>query len=178
MREYDFTLILDGPRSLTTELENALFRAGCDDALLGFRDGIAFLDFTRRATSLEDALVAAVRQVRKAAPDLAVLRVEPDELVTASDIASRTGRTRESVRLLVSGQRGPGGFPAPVRGTRSRARLWRWSEVVTWLAAYDPTGVAPEDISDSQVIAAINAALLLQRSAPDQPGHLLERLSA
>ncbi|MDX6299926.1 MAG: hypothetical protein QOF53_1140, partial [Nocardioidaceae bacterium] len=55
---------------------------------------------------------------------LEVLHVDPDELVWASEIAERTGRTRQSVDQLIKAQRGPGGFPIPnLRGAHDTAPL-------------------------------------------------------
>lgn len=65
-----------------------------------------------------------------------VMRVEPDELVWAAEIAHRLGRTRQSVRLLMHGKRGPGGFPRPA-ATATRNPLWRWSEVADWFERYE-----------------------------------------
>jgi predicted transcriptional regulator len=89
-----------------------------------------------------------------------VLRIEPDDLVTMSDIAERLGRTRESVRLLVAGERGPGDFPPPLSHLRTRNRLWRWSEVAAWAGVTD--GIAQ---AHAQTIAALNAALELRAMA-------------
>ena len=65
-----------------------------------------------------------------------VVRIAGAGLASLADIAAHLGRTRESVRLLVSGARGPGGFPKPVTDPRSRFRLWHWSEVVQWFERY------------------------------------------
>ena len=120
MATHEFTLILTKAEDPSSGLEDGPFNAGLDDALLGVRDGVPFLDLDRDAPSLLDAVVAAIREVEGAGLGLSVLRVEPDELVNTADIAKRIGRTRERVRLLVAGQRGPGGFPAPVRGITDR----------------------------------------------------------
>ena len=55
-RLYTFTLILPGLTKLTTQLQDALFEAGCDDALLGVQDGVVFLDFSRRAHSADEVM--------------------------------------------------------------------------------------------------------------------------
>ena len=63
------------------------------------------------------------------------VRVDLD-LVGLSDIARRTGMSRENVRLLSRAERGPGSFPAPVGSTGSDgrlSRLWTWSDVLPWL---------------------------------------------
>lgn len=53
-REDEFTLILSGIDELTDEILDRLYKAGCDDALLGVRDGIVFADFAREAQSLTE----------------------------------------------------------------------------------------------------------------------------
>src|SRR5438552_18241791 len=65
-RLYTFTLILPGLTKLTTQLQDALFEAGCDDALLGVQDGVVFLDFSRRARSAEEAIQSALMDVNRA----------------------------------------------------------------------------------------------------------------
>ena len=55
-------------------------------------------------------------------PGVTVARIADAGLVSMADIAARTGRTREGVRLLTAGARGPGGFPPPVTDPRSRPR--------------------------------------------------------
>lgn len=172
---FSFALVLDGPRRYDEHLEDRLYEAGCDDALLSVSQGVLCLDFDRRAPSLFDAVLSAVRDVEGAGAGATVCRVEPDDLVTASEIAARTGRSRESIRLLASGRRGNGGFPSPVRGVKSRARHWRWAEVASWLAEHEGAAAQPT-LDEARVIAAINAALELRRHAADPIG-LLQALS-
>lgn len=158
MTSYTFTLVLRGPDPTSPEIAGALEAAGCDDALFGVQAAVPFADFDREAATMGDAVLSAIRDV-ETVPQLTVLRVEPDELITASGIAARIGRTRESVRLLIEGRRGPGGFPPPVARLDRRTRLWRWTEVSQWLA--DALGM--EVTPDSAMLAAINAWLELRR---------------
>lgn len=88
------------------------------------------------------------------------MRVEPDPVVRASAIAERTGRSRQSIDMLIKGQRGPGGFPRPVSGT-DRKPLWRWSEVEDWFARYTDY---QHDRERASVIGAINGALEARRN--------------
>ena len=78
---YRFTLILKGVTDITDELENAVLDAGCDDALLWSRDGVAGLDFDRERVSEWRAIGSAVDALRSAG--YAVARVEFDEPVLA-----------------------------------------------------------------------------------------------
>jgi hypothetical protein len=170
MKVHTFALILDRPRRISTELEDSVFEVGCDDAALGERSGTVYLEFDRKAPSLLQAILSAIRDVHRI-PDASVVRVEPDELVTTSEIARRVGRTREGIRLLADGNRGPGGFPAPVSGARNgRTRLWRWSEISGWLEAY---GIDTVNEEEARVIAAVNGALDLVRNAEEDVGRTI-----
>ncbi len=162
MPTFTFTLIAEGPDLQTDELADTLFEAGCDDALVGQADGIQYLDFDRAAHSLEDAVLSAVADV-ETAEGVDVVRIADAGLVSMSDIAARTGRTRESVRLLIAGERGPGGFPPPVTDPRSRYRLWRNADVERWLRTH--LGDSYESHED-HVLAAINAGLELRHHSP------------
>lgn len=159
MATHAFTLILSGPDPTEPDVFASLEAGGCNDALFGVRGGVAFADFDREAATLGDAVLGAIHDIESSVPALNVLRVEPEELVTASAIASRIGRTRESVRLWIEGKRGPGGFPPPVAWIEGRTRLWRWAEVSQWLSA--TLNQTPS--TDSATLAAINAWLELRR---------------
>jgi hypothetical protein len=163
MARFEFSLVIEGADILTRESLDALFEAGCDDATFGAVDSAQYVDFSRQAPSLEAAIPGAIDQVEKAIPGARVIRVEPDDLVTAAEIGQRLGRTRESVRLLISGRRGPGGFPPPSSHLKARGRLWRWAEVDAW--AKEAIGWTGRS-KDATFIAAINAALELRRLAP------------
>ena len=159
MSTFHFTLIVEGPDLQDEARIGALFEAGCDDAAVGRSDGVQFVDFDREAGTLDQAILSAVDDL-ETLDDVEVLRIADAGLASLADIAARLGRTRESVRLLVSGARGPGGFPKPVTDPRGRYRLWRWSDVEQWFA--EQMGeVLP--ISQEEVMAAFSAALELRR---------------
>ncbi|MHC4473820.1 MAG: helix-turn-helix transcriptional regulator [Planctomycetota bacterium] len=161
---HTFTLALSGVSGLTPDTQDALFEAGCDDALFGLRDGVAFLDFDREAGSLSEAVFSAILDVARSGIGARVLRIEPDDLVSASEIARRLGRSRESIRLLIRGDRGPGRFPPPVSSLRGTSRLWSWVDVVTWFAdEHRADEIDPETRERTRLIALVNAALALRR---------------
>jgi predicted DNA-binding transcriptional regulator AlpA len=160
MPEYSFILAIDG--NVEEKVED-LFEAGCDDALFGSIDGAHYADFDREAPTLGVAISSALADI-ESVPGLQVRRVEPDDLVTMSEIAERLGRTRESVRLLIAGDRGPGDFPPPVSHLRSRNRLWRWSDVASWAGEANA-----EERAKARLIAAVNAALDLRTATPGLP---------
>jgi predicted DNA-binding transcriptional regulator AlpA len=157
MPEHHFELTISGV--LTDERLDALVAAGCGDATFSTKGDLTFADFDREAPTMLDAIVSAIGAV-ETVDGLEVLHVDPDELVWASEIAVRTGRTRQSVDQLIKAKRGPGGFPHPASHA-TRNRLWRWSEVETWFAAYE--GRQP-DTERSVVLGAINGTLQARHS--------------
>ncbi len=162
MAEHNFELMIRG--ELDDDRLDALYEAGCDDATFSSKDGIITAEFDRGGPSLFDAVISAIEAVESVG-GLEVLQVSPDELVWASEIASRTGRTRQSIDQLIKAKRGPGGFPAPASHA-TRNPLWRWSEVEVWFSAYDGREVDPER---SVALSAINGALQARHSLRAAP---------
>ncbi|MCK5520959.1 MAG: hypothetical protein KAI81_07590 [Candidatus Marinimicrobia bacterium] len=171
MKYFTFSLILNHTK-IDANIEDKLYEVGCDDALLGVEDGITYLDFTREADSFNSAISSAIQQVDSVLDTGSISRIEPDELVTLSEIGKRVGRSRESIRLLASGQRGQGNFPIPLRGARLRHRIWRWSEVAPWLIGHG-VKVGKFDLEQAASIANINAILQIRKSQPLQGAELL-----
>ena len=171
MIEFEFTLIIKG--SLQDDsVVDSLFDHGCGDATFGVVDGVGYGEFHREASGLGDAIFSSIADV-ESVEGLQVLHIEPDDLATASEIASKLGRTRESVRLLIAGERGKGDFPAPVSHVRSRNRLWRWSDVARWAKV-----AAAGDQEQAELIAAINAALELRARSGALQSRDKQRLKA
>lgn len=122
-----------------------------------------YVAFDRDAPSFLDAVLDAISTLIQLG--LEPLAVE-DELVSVADIAQRSGRTRQSVSMLVSGQRGPGGFPRPIAGN-ARTHLWNWADVASWLQTLPHGEPAGDD--RAQTIAAVNGALANRLLAREKP---------
>jgi hypothetical protein len=165
MSGHAFTLVLD--REPTDDEFDALVEAGCDDASFGVEDGLSIAEFDRQAPTLADAIASAVRAVESVG--LRALRVADQDLLTLADIASRIGRSRESIRRYVTGERGAGGFPPPVNPGRSGVLFYRWIEVVPWLQGQLDIEVEYPDP------ALVVANLVLQAR---QHSHRVEHISA
>ena len=174
MSTFHFTLIVEGPDLQDESCIDALYEAGCGDATIGRSDGIQFVDFDREARTFDRAILSAVDDLEKL-QGVEVVRIADAGLASLADIAARLGRTRESVRLLVSGARGPGGFPKPVTDPRGRYRLWRWSDVERWCV--EQLGEALP-ISQDELASAFSTALELRHyrraMAPADPITLRE----
>jgi len=95
MRTHSFTLILSGVAEITPELADALYAATQGDVELNLRDGVAFLEFERKAATLREAITAAVREVEGAEVGVRVVRVESEAAnVIAKINADLLGVTR------------------------------------------------------------------------------------
>ena len=178
MGTYDFVLIVDGLDLTGDDDLDRLFEAGLDDATPSVVDTVQYLDVTREAGSYAQALSAALRQVGAAGATVRHV-LEVDEtgqprpgLVSLADIARRIGRTREYIRLLACGKRGPGDFPSPHRG--SAPALYVWADVVEWLTRHPSAAASAELIRDMErereiagVTRLANVALELEHLDPD-----------
>jgi hypothetical protein len=78
MKTHRFTLVLTGVSELTPELADDLYEATGGDIELNMRDGVAFLEFERKADSLQKAILSAIGAVEAAKAGVRVLRVESE----------------------------------------------------------------------------------------------------
>lgn len=122
--------VVVGNLELTDDVLDALF-ARVEDAVPSSVNGLVKVTAPVEDSDDQSATFRLIEQLHAALPDLTVLRLDQD-LVTISDIAKRTDRTRESVRLLVDGKRGPGQFPPPIGTVGDGIRIWPWAVVLTW----------------------------------------------
>ncbi len=131
--------------------------------------------FDRANASLAEALVSALRDVEAAG--LTVGSVRSEDLVTLREIAARTGRSYEGVRLLAAGKRGPGGFPGPM--SSAGWTLYSWAQAWPWFsrpAPSSPLGQEPLTLERDRLIAA--ADHLVRARALMRGDHLADGLAA
>src|SRR3990167_9031609 len=96
---HTFTLVLSGVNDKTENLDDILFDAGCDDALINFRNGTVYLDFDRASPSFEDAVISAIKAVECTPLNIRVVSVAPDYYVSESEVAERLHLKRQTVSL-------------------------------------------------------------------------------
>lgn len=169
MNEHTFTIQFLAPGRTLDDLSIDLYDRIDDASLMGpdvdgpGGDGSFLYEFDREAPSLPDALAMALSELGEALPEATVLRVHEYDLASMSDIAARAGRTPESIRLLVNGKRGPGGFPPAIGDLNGRMKVWRWTDVALW---FEETLREPlPDTADSAFLQAFNDALEIRRLA-------------
>lgn len=172
MPKFEFTLVISGLDPDDETFEDRLFEAGCKDALVSVVKGSVLLDFTREAKNFAHAVGSAIDDVQKTGAR--VVRIEPDSYATLSDIAERSGLTRQAVSLIVQGKRGPGDFPPPAARVGSDSPLWDWLTVSRWLRRN-------HKLADRRIVvqAALTRelnVLLEMRSAPLTGSGVLERV--
>ena len=131
MTEFEFTLkfgLTSTPLEPDAYIER-LGEEGCDDALIGVgQSGRIALQFTRVAENAFNAILSAIKDVKRAIPDAQLIEATPD-LVGLSDIAQIMGYSRQYIRKLMLNNLAS--FPAPIH--EGKAALWHLSSVLTWL---------------------------------------------
>ncbi len=130
MKTHEFSIIASGLDPTAEDFESRFFDAGCDDATVSFQMGHIIVDFAREADSFEEAIADAIKAVSKAGAK--VERVEPDPLVSLSEMASRAGLQRAALTNYHKGLRGEH-FPAPIARVTSKSPLWDWATVARWM---------------------------------------------
>ena len=157
MDEYGFVLNFTLPPGAESPdaLIDALFEAGCDDATIGVgMHGMIGLDFTRAASSAEDAIRSAERDVSRAIPGAKLVQVGPD-LVGLTDMARIFGFTRQNMRKYAVGMTaGKAAFPIPTH--MGEPSLWHLAEIVAWLRENTSLQPADEVLEVAKAAAALN----------------------
>lgn len=127
---FQFTLVLKKANE-TDHIEDKLYELGCGDALIHFRNGAVFLEFDRESSSLEEAVISAIKDI-KSSGEFSVASIGPENLVTEAEIAKRLEINRQTVSLWIQGKRRKG-FPHPIMRLMDKSPLWNFCEVCEWL---------------------------------------------
>jgi predicted DNA-binding transcriptional regulator AlpA len=168
MKNHEFTIIASGFDPENDGFVNRLFEAGCDDATVAHQNGVTILSFDREAVTFSSAIISALEAVTAAGGKIE--RVEPDHLVSAAEIADRTGLSRSAITLYHKGERGID-FPAPRIRVTSSSPLWDWQEVADWL--YKHGKIDKEEVVKARVVKEANLFFESQEQCED---NFIERL--
>lgn len=173
MKTHGFTIIASGVTPDAEDFDTRFYDAGCDDATLSYQKGLVILEFDRAAPSFSKAVQSAYADVLKTG--VKIERVEPDHLVSLSDIADRCGMTKQAISLYAKAERGRG-FPNPVARVTSPSPLWDWLAVADWLCRNDK--LPREEVVRARIVKVANLHLESQDAAEDNFTRRLESLEA
>lgn len=148
---FNVSLVLDNIE-FTDEHLDRIFEA-LPDAVPANVGGLMTLTAPVEAPNAEAAAFHLVEVVSEVLPYAIAIRLDQD-LVSIPDIAERTGRSRESIRLLVEGKRGPGAFPLPVGTVGDGIRVWPWASILGWFL-----NELGEDLGEQAVPAEVAAVV-------------------
>jgi hypothetical protein len=165
-------VLLVAPRPADDQLREMLRRcpdaAPADDRACRAPSAGGFpISFARRAPSLIDAIVTAVRDLDVVGLT-AVYALDHGFLVSLAEVARRTGHTRREIARLIRTASRTRPFPAAARSGPDGDE-YPWPEVAEWLRT--EAGLAIE--SSSPEITAVNLALQLRAMSP-----VVERIAA
>jgi predicted DNA-binding transcriptional regulator AlpA len=130
MSEFSFTLIFTLPEKDQDPAQwvEALGAKGCDDALVGVGvTGRIALNFIREAQEAKQAVVSAIKDVKRIIPGAELVEVMPD-LVGLTDIAELLGFSRQYMRKVMVSR---DAFPQPVHD--GKTAIWHLEPVLRWM---------------------------------------------
>ena len=156
MNEYEFTLIfaLSESQCDPSQYLDALFEAGCDDAVVGTgSQGMIALTFNRDADSASDAITSAIDNVIAAIPGARLVEAKPD-MVGLTDVAEILGCSRQNVRKTMLSHPH---FPRPV--VTGKFQLWHLWEI----ADFEKFSMPDRLLDLSRVTCKLNLDLQHQR---------------
>jgi predicted DNA-binding transcriptional regulator AlpA len=154
MKMHEFSIVASGLDPEAEDFETRFYDAGCDDATVAFQNGHIIVDFAREARSLDAAIASAVAGVHAAGAK--VERVEPDPLVSLSDMAARVGLSRAALTNYFKGHRAKA-FPAPVAKVTSESPLWDWATVARWM--FQNKKLTREAAIEAEIVRQANEAV-------------------
>ncbi len=86
MKTHKITLILSGVSEITPTLADALYEATNGEIEFNMCNGVAYLEFSRAARTLREAITSAIRDVEGADAGVRVVRVESEAANTIAKI--------------------------------------------------------------------------------------------
>ena len=173
MKKFEFAIIASGLDPEAEEFEDLFYEAGCADATLAYQKGMIIVEFNRKAVSFSQAVISACENVL--ATGSKIERIEPDHLVSVSEIAERCSLTKQAISLYAEAKRGTG-FPHPAARVTSRYPLYDWSEVAEWLHANQKLGL--EEVVQARIVKEANVHFESHQLPDDNFTRKLDALEA
>ena len=146
---------------------DALFEAGCDDALpgIGLKGSIS-LAFSREGISAFEATKSALLDVRKAIPH-AMIEGGLPYLMNLSDLANEFGFSKQNMSKYARGESKLGTMPSPI--IASKTSFWIAAEVAIWLSESDVIELSTERKDTFMTIWNLNNAIASTKAKNQAP---------
>ncbi len=145
MNTYHFTIIVRDADAFDDDLDDKLFVAGCDDALVCRMDDVVYLEFDREAVDAKTAMTTAFNDLNQAG--FSDLVLQEKGVSSLAEMAKRIGVSRTTLSNYAHAKRGSGSFPKPVYGVLSGSALYAWHEVADWLYKQDKLPQADYEVA-------------------------------
>jgi len=171
MRKFKFAIIASGLDPEDEDFEDLFYEAGCADATVSFQKGVIIVDFNRKAVTFSQAVISACENVISAGAKIE--RIEPDHLVSLSEMSERCPITKQAMSLYSDGKRGEG-FPNPAACVTTKHPLWDWSEVAEWL--YERQKLSLVEVVQARIVKEANVHFEVDELPDDNFARKLEAL--
>lgn len=148
MNTYEFTVVIAGVDLASDDLEDKIFEAGCDDALLCFCGETPYLEFVRNSDNAESAISTALADLAKA--EFHLTSIQEAGYVTVSGAAAMAGIKKGTLDHYAKGRRGRG-FPAPRFGLQTGTPLYWWPEIAEWLVSNNKASATIAEVAKAAV---------------------------
>ena len=162
MKEYNFTLIfqLAKPDANSEIYIEALYEAGCDDALIGTgKLGYLSVNFIRESNSAFEAISSAINNIKSVLTDAELIHVSPD-LVGVKELTNIFQCSRQNIQKFVNKPT----FPNPVyKGSQN---IWHLKNVLSWFATQGHE-INQELLEVTELAMSINLRIENQTTQPE-----------
>ena len=163
MNNYQFQLVFSlHPNEDAEQYLDALFEAGCDDALISMgKPGYLAAEFTRESSTAYDAIKTAIKAITKAISHAKLIKASP-YIANLSEMAKLFGCTRQNLSKYARGESlKSNSFPCPI--VSGKVDYWYVLDVALWLSQnktkQNKVNIRKQDIDILKAIHDLNIAI-------------------
>ena len=159
MNSYQFQLVFSiHPNEDAEQYLDALFEAGCDDALISIgKPGYLAADFTRESASAYEAIKTAIEAITKVIPHAKMIKAAP-YIANLSEMANLFGCSKQNLSKYARGESPKSDlFPCPI--VSGKVDYWYVLDVALWLYKNNKMNIQKQDIDGLKAIHDLNIAI-------------------
>ena len=177
MNNYQFQLVFSlHPNEDAEQYLDALFEAGCDDALISMgKQGYLAADFTRESPSAYDAIKTAVEAITKAISHAKLIKAGP-YIANLSEMANLFGCSKQNLSKYSRGESPKSdSFPCPI--VSGKVDYWYVLDVALWFSKnktkQNKMNIMKQDIDNLKAIHDLNIAIEEVRNQDNHDNNFL-----